>query len=57
MGADDLRETAARVAERIVPDVVAWRHDIHQHPELGNREVRTATKIAGHLWQIQRKWP
>ncbi|MEO7648710.1 MAG: amidohydrolase [Gemmatimonadaceae bacterium] len=31
------------------PRVIAWRRDIHQHPELGNREVRTAGIIAAHL--------
>jgi len=29
--------------------VVAWRRDIHQHPELGNRELRTAGLVAEHL--------
>lgn len=29
--------------------VIAWRRDIHQHPELGNREVRTAGIVAAHL--------
>lgn len=29
--------------------VIEWRRDIHQHPELGNREVRTAAKVAEHL--------
>ncbi|MEM7412713.1 MAG: amidohydrolase, partial [Myxococcota bacterium] len=29
--------------------VVAWRRDFHQHPELSNREVRTAGKVAEHL--------
>lgn len=33
----------------IEPKVVAWRRDIHQHPELGNREVRTAGIVAAHL--------
>lgn len=33
----------------IEPKVVAWRRDIHQHPELGNREVRTAALVAEHL--------
>ncbi len=28
---------------------IAWRRDIHQHPELGNREFRTAKLIAEHL--------
>ena len=29
--------------------VLAWRRDIHQHPELGNRETRTAKLVADHL--------
>jgi amidohydrolase len=32
--------------------VVAWRRDIHQHPELGNREFRTAELIAKHLQSL-----
>ena len=38
----------ARVDD-VMPDVVAWRRDFHQHPELGNREFRTAGIIAEHL--------
>ena len=29
--------------------VIAWRRDLHQHPELGNREFRTAAVVAAHL--------
>jgi len=36
-------------ADRIEPDVIAWRRDLHQNPELGNREVRTARIVAAHL--------
>jgi amidohydrolase len=28
---------------------IEWRRDFHQHPELGNRETRTAKIIADHL--------
>jgi amidohydrolase len=35
--------------EAIYPKVVAWRRDIHEHPELGNREVRTSKLVADHL--------
>ena len=41
-------DLAARIAA-IEPKLVAWRRDIHQHPELGNREFRTAKIIADHL--------
>src|SRR6187399_2208889 len=29
--------------------VVGWRRDLHQHPELSNRETRTAKVVADHL--------
>ncbi|MFQ6005582.1 MAG: amidohydrolase, partial [Woeseia sp.] len=33
----------------VEPRVIAWRRDIHQHPELGNREFDTARKVTEHL--------
>jgi amidohydrolase len=33
----------------VEPKVIEWRRDIHQHPELSNREFRTAEKVAKHL--------
>lgn len=36
-------------AKALEPKLLAWRRDIHQHPELGNREVRTAKLVADHL--------
>lgn len=36
-------------ADKIESKVIAWRHDIHENPELGNRETRTAALIAKHL--------
>ncbi|RYZ21678.1 MAG: amidohydrolase [Chitinophagaceae bacterium] len=36
-------------ADRIEQQCIAWRRDLHQHPELGNRETRTAKIIADHL--------
>jgi len=38
-----------RRAAELENKVVAWRRDIHQNPELGNREVRTAKLVADHL--------
>lgn len=29
--------------------VIQWRRDFHEHPELSNREFKTAEKIAAHL--------
>lgn len=34
---------------QIEEKVIEWRRDIHQHPELSNREFKTAEKIATHL--------
>ncbi len=31
------------------PRVIEWRRDFHSHPELGNREFRTAKTVAEHL--------
>ena len=36
----------------VLAKVVAWRRDIHQHPELSNREFRTSRIVADHLRQI-----
>ena len=33
----------------VQPKVIAWRRDIHEHPELGNQEVRTSALIAKEL--------
>jgi amidohydrolase len=36
----------------VEPKVIEWRRDIHQNPELSNREVRTARLVAEHLKRI-----
>jgi amidohydrolase len=33
----------------VMDKVVAWRRDIHAHPELGNQEFRTSALVADHL--------
>ena len=38
-----------RRAALVEGKVVAWRRDIHEHPELSNHEVRTAQIVAEHL--------
>lgn len=35
--------------KKIEPKCIGWRRDFHEHPELSNREVRTANIIAQHL--------
>lgn len=39
-------------AKAIQPKVVAWRRDIHEHPELSTQEVRTAKLIADELTRL-----
>ena len=38
-----------RRAAQVQSKVIAWRRDIHAHPELSNRETRTAELVAQHL--------
>jgi amidohydrolase len=38
-----------RTTAEILPQVVGWRRDFHQHPELGMQEARTSKIIAEHL--------
>ena len=40
------------LVETVEAKVVEWRRDIHQHPELGNREFRTAALVAEHLQDL-----
>nr|WP_229311168.1 amidohydrolase [Larkinella soli] len=38
-----------QLADGLEKKVVAWRREIHQNPELGNREFQTSAKVAAHL--------
>ena len=49
--ASALAEIDRRSAE-VESQVIAWRRDIHQHPELSNREFRTAKLVAEHLRKL-----
>lgn len=44
-----LLSKSEKMAAEIEAKVIEWRHDIHQNPELSNREFKTAEKIAAHL--------
>ncbi|TPG65587.1 amidohydrolase [Hymenobacter nivis] len=39
----------AKLAAAEEAKVIAWRRDLHEHPELGNEENRTAALVAAHL--------
>ena len=47
-----LRNEVAKKASAIEQKVIAWRRDLHEHPELGNSETRTAAIIAKHLQSL-----
>jgi len=44
-----LQAKVDKMAILVEPKVIEWRRDIHEHPELSNRETRTAAKVADHL--------
>ncbi|WP_394538904.1 M20 family metallopeptidase [Lysobacter enzymogenes] len=46
------RPEVAAAAAKVKADVIAWRRDFHQNPELSNREERTAAKVAEHLRKL-----
>ncbi len=46
---DALQVTIDQRAAAMADKLTAWRHDIHQHPELSFQEVRTAKLVADHL--------
>lgn len=48
-GQANLKPAIDQQAAAIENKVIEWRRDIHQNPELGNNEFRTAKKVADHL--------
>lgn len=46
---DALAAEIDRQASAMADQLAAWRHDIHEHPELSFQEVRTAKLAADHL--------
>ncbi len=47
-----LKEKTDKAAVKIEAQCIAWRKIIHQQPELGNREVKTAQLITSHLKKL-----
>ncbi len=48
-----LKAKMDKMAMEIEPKVIAWRRDLHQNPELSNREFKTAEKVATHLRNLK----
>jgi amidohydrolase len=46
------RAEVSAAAAKLRGQVVEWRRDFHQHPELSNREQRTAAKVAAQLRKL-----
>jgi amidohydrolase len=45
----DLHARFDAAAADVAEQVIAWRHQLHSHPELSNREHETARLVADHL--------
>ncbi len=49
ISASSLASAIDAAAQSIDAQVISWRRDIHEHPELGNREFRTSKLVIDHL--------
>ena len=47
-----LRQKITAASDKLESKIIEWRRDIHQHPELGNSEYRTAELITKHLTSL-----
>lgn len=50
--APDLEQEIRQRAAAIESKLIAWRHDIHENPELGEQENRTSALVADHLKKL-----
>lgn len=44
--------SAAAAIAPLLPQITAWRRDLHEHPELSNREFRTSKLVAEELRKL-----
>ena len=54
----DLKVSLDQELKTLMPKVIEWRHDIHQHPELGNKSEteivmggRTERRAKRRAWE------
>lgn len=50
--ANDMSREVEAAAAKLMPKVVEWRRHLHQYPELGNREIKTAKFVEEHLRRL-----
>src|SRR5687767_11684922 len=48
----DMSREIDAATSKITPKVIEWRRHLHQYPELGNREVKTAKFVEQHLRKL-----
>ncbi|HCU65197.1 MAG TPA: amidohydrolase [Rheinheimera sp.] len=48
----DLKPALEPQISKLMPQVISWRRDLHQHPELSNREFRTSELVAKELKKL-----
>jgi hypothetical protein len=48
----DLEQEIRQRVAQIESKLIAWRRDIHEHPELGEQETRTSGLVAAHLTSL-----
>ncbi|HKA74121.1 MAG TPA: amidohydrolase [Xanthobacteraceae bacterium] len=48
----ELEQEIRQRAAQIEAQLIAWRRDIHQNPELGEQETRTAGLVTAHLTRL-----
>ncbi|MCR4804451.1 MAG: amidohydrolase [Clostridia bacterium] len=53
---EELRQIVEKKIEEVFPAVVAFRRDLHAHPELSGREERTSARISEELEKLGVAW-
>src|SRR5260370_38515700 len=51
-GAATAAESISAEVDHVLQQIAGWRRDLHQHPELSNREFRTSKLVADELKQL-----